>query len=168
MMQDKKAAEVEASLKALLNEVHTRPGYGGKPPVIGSRSYTHPLQTLFARGIISFRLYNGGQRFKADYEAALITGAATSNWQVPVTCKNYNKQQARDKSAARDTILRIENMLGSIDFRIVVAVCAHGFTFDDIAKATRKAPATVSKHFVAALKRVTDYYTQHIEQRSDD
>ncbi len=85
-----------------------------------------------------------------------------------MTCKapNYGKQP-RDELAAHDTMRRIENMLGSIDFLIVVAVCAHGFTLGDIAKATHMAPATVSNHFVAALERVADCYTQHIEQRSD-
>jgi hypothetical protein len=168
-MQDKKHHAVEAAPDELLSgKVSTRPGYGGRPPVIGSGSYTHPLEMLLARNVISFGLYYGGLRFRADYELASITGAGTTDLQRPVTCKapNYNKQP-RDESAAHDTIVRIENMLGSIDSLIVVAVCVYGFTFGDIAKATHKAPATISNDFVAALKRVTDYYTQHIEQRSD-
>ena len=160
--------ETVAAPKELLRERTTRPGYGGHPPVIGSRSYTHPLQTLLARGIISFRLYNGGQRFKADYEAAFITGAATSNWQLPVTCKAHYSKQARNELASADTMAHIENMLEPTEFQIVAAVCGQGFTFDDIAKATHKAPKTVSKRFVAALERVADYYTRIVEQRSDD
>jgi hypothetical protein len=128
---------------------------------------THPLQTLLARDRISHSLYFGGVRFRSDYETAFIKGIGTTNWQRPVTptAPNYNRQAP---AIGEDTMGRIANKLGPIDFKIVVAVCAHGFTLDEVAKATHLAPRTVSKRFISALKRVADYYTQNVEQRSDD
>ncbi len=164
--QDKK--RIEDALDGLLSgKARTRPGYAGKPPVRGGHGYTHPLQTMLARDRISYGLWFGGVRFHTDYELAFVKGTSTTNWERPVTCKapTYTKQ-ARVESAAHDTMVRIASMLGPIDFRIVVAVCAHGFTLQDVAKETHLAPATVSKRFVTALKRVADYYTQNIEQRS--
>ena len=125
-MQDKN--QVENALDTLLSgKARTRPGYAGKPPVRGGHGYTHPLQTLLARQLISPDLYFGGVRFRSDYETAFIKGIGTTNWQRPLTHKapNYNRQAP---AIGADTMGRISNKLGPIDFKIVVAVCAHGFT----------------------------------------
>jgi hypothetical protein len=159
-------SHLEAALDALLSgKARTRPGYGGHPPVSGAHGYTHPLETLLARGVISPSHYYGGCRFRSDYESALVSGTSTTNWErvtrKPPTGSHYH-------AGGDDTMARIATMLGPVDFRIVVAVCHHGFTMQEIAEATHMARKTVKDRFLPALRRVADYYTKIVEECSTD
>ncbi len=167
--------------------VKTTPGYAGVPPVHGAvtrrgRVYTHPLADMVARGTISYGLYYGGLRFRADYEASFASGASTINWD------RFNDAAARSRAyfgrrssgtrrvspraqfshssvEAAQTLERIARRMSRTHYYLLCLVCGRGYLLNEIGAYAGIDHKTIHKYFHEALGMAADLYALRIDSK---
>lgn len=134
--------------------------------VKGKRSVTvniaeSPLSWLFARGHIDERLYDAGERLRADYERSQLSAGITMRWD-PVRIKGAGNDQGLTATerqiAARTRFSQAIDAAGKGLEDILWRVVCAGETLPDAERAMAW-PARSGKLVLRlALDRVADYY----------
>lgn len=170
-----RSEQLRASVDTALNKLLSRqspkcvPGFGGLPPLQNHdalnrkrKRWTHPLDFMAAKKLLSYGEYIGGVRFRSDYEGALISGDQTSTWAHVIDGMPFMPRIPKS-SECRENVQAIAERAEPIGYKLLVTICCHGMNIGEISSACGAERHWISRRFRDALDVASVFYNSAID-----